>query len=623
MVFSVSPSVTVREVDLTSNIPAIASNQGAIAGVFNWGPVGEVTFITSETELVDVFGKPTDSNYETFFTAADFLAYSNQLYVVRVDNGSAKASATYEASNVATYDFEAKYPGSIGNAVKVSYVTGTNDFASGLFNVGEMVDTNQVSIFNKNNVQFTISWDGQTDYDTIINTGDVIVLGNDSVGYQNLVLDSKTIELISNTELQFSLTFDTNYTLAETDISKLTMSRKWAYSYVVEKAPAAGAMHLVVVDADGTISGVAGTILERYTDLSLSSTGKSIDGVPNYYRNIINDSSNWISIADNSADIVVDQIGYLSFAGGTDGVSESATTFGDAATAYDLFKNTEQYDIAFIMQGKALNDSTDLANYIISNVIEARKDCVLFVSPRKSAILSGNNVRASRNEIITDIIGFRNNLQSSSYWFMDTGYKYRFDKYNNTFRWVPLNGDMAGLAARIDPWESPAGYKRGIIKNVTKLAFNPNKAERDRLYGRDINSVISQAGQGTLLFGDKTGLGRPSAFDRINVRRLFIVVEKAIATVSASLLFDFNDEFTQTEFNNLVDPLLRDIKGRRGITDFRVISDSRVNTPDVIDRNIFRANIFIKPARTINYIELTFVATRTGISFEELIGQQF
>ena len=206
---------------------------------------------------------------------------------------------------------------------------------------------------------------------------------------------------------------------------------------------------------------------------------------------------------------------------------------------------------------------------------------------------------------------------------MDSGYKYRYDKYNDVYRWVPLNGDIAGLCARIEPWESPAGYKRGIIKNIVKLAFNPNKAQRDELYANDVNPVMSQAGQGTLLFGDKTGLGRSSAFDRINVRRLFIVVEKAIATVSASFLFDINDEFTQTEFRNTVEPFLRDIKGRRGITDFRVVSDSRVNTPDVIDRNIFRANIFIKPARTINFIELTFIATRTGISFEEIVGQQF
>jgi phage tail sheath protein FI len=224
---------------------------------------------------------------------------------------------------------------------------------------------------------------------------------------------------------------------------------------------------------------------------------------------------------------------------------------------------------------------------------------------------------------MNNAISFRNSLTSSSYLVIDTGYKYRYDKYNDTYRWVPLNGDIAGLAARVEPWESPAGYKRGVIKNVVKLAFNPNKAQRDQLYGSDINPVISQVGQGVLLFGDKTALGTAtgSAFTRINVRRLFITVEKAIATVAASFLFDFNDEFTQTQFKNLVEPFLRDIQGRRGIIDFRVVSDATVNTPDVVDRNIFRGNIFIKPARSINVIELTFVATRTGVEFDEIVGQ--
>jgi len=618
MVFSVSPSVTVREVDLTSNIPAIASNQGAIAGVFNWGPVGEVTMITSEAELAEVFGKPTDSNFETFFTAADFLAYSNQLYVVRANSGAVTASATQVGANAESYDFDAKYAGEIGNSIKVSYVSGADEYSQDLFAISEMVDLTSTDIFNAS----TITFQADADYDDVVNAGDVITLGNDSVGYQNLVLATKSISQISNTTYEYTLTFATKYTLSESSIAALKMSRQWAYAFAVEKAPASGSMHIVVADRTGDITGIAGTILERYVDVSLTTTSTAADGTPNYYRYIINDTSNWVTVPDDSANIIAGQIAYLNMTGGTNGVSETAISFGNTAIAYDLFNNTEQYDIAFILQGKA-NSGTNLANYIISNIIESRKDSMLFISPARNDILSGNNVLASRNEIITNMITFRNALQSSSYWFMDTGYKYRFDKYNNTFRWVPMNGDMAGLAARIDPWESPAGYKRGVIKNVIKLAFNPNKAERDRLYGSDINSVISQAGQGTLLFGDKTGLGRSSAFDRINVRRLFIVVEKAIATVSASLLFDFNDDFTQTEFRNLVDPFLRDIKGKRGITDFRVVSDSRVNTPDVIDRNIFRANIFIKPARTINYIELTFIATRTGISFEELVGQQF
>ena len=620
MVFSVSPSVTVREVDLTSNIPAIASNQGAIAGVFNWGPVNEVTMVTSEAELSDVFGKPTDTNYETFFASADFLAYSNQLYVVRADNGATKATATIIASNTVSYDFEAKYPGTIGNAVSVSYVTGPTQYSQDLFAVGDMEEVvANTNIFNTSSIVFK----SLLNVGASINIGDVVVIGNDSVGYQNIILSDVDVAPVANTSYyEYTLTLGSRYTLSEGDIASLKISRQWAYAYTVERAPGTGSAHIVVVDRTGEISGVAGTILERYIDASLTTTSTAADGTPNYYRDIINDTSSWVAIPSTSADIIANQVEYLNMAAGTAGTSETAISFGSIALAYDLFKNAEQYDIAFILQGKA-NGGTNLANYIISNIVEYRKDCVLFISPEKSSVLSGNNVLSSRNEIINNMISYRNNLQSSSYWFLDSGYKYRYDKYNNKFRWVPLNGDMAGLAARIDPWESPAGYKRGIIKNVVKLAFNPNKAERDRLYGKDINSVISQSGQGTLLFGDKTGLGRPSAFDRINVRRLFIVVEKAIATVSASLLFDFNDEFTQTEFRNLVEPFLRDVRGKRGITDFRVVSDARVNTPDVVDRNIFRANIFIKPARTINYIELTFVATRTGISFEELVGQQF
>lgn len=620
MVFSVAPSVIVREVDLTTNIPAISSNQGAIAGVFNWGPVGEVVAVTSESELVEVFGKPDDSNYETFFTAADFLAYSNQLYVVRVDSNANTATATLAYSNTASYDFEAKYPGSLGNSIRVSFVTGNTEYSQDLFDIGEMDDTSNTDIFNTNRIMFTAS----ADYDTELNLGDVIVIGNDDIGYQNLTLADKTISPVANTgTYDYDLTFASNYTLAESNISALKLSRQWEYSYIVERAPGPNSAHIVVVDTTGNISGVAGTILEKYIDVSLDTTTTSADGVPNYYRDVINDTSSWVVVPDTSADIVPNQIGYLDMVGGTNGSSETSVAFGNVATGYDLFKNTEEFDIAFILQGKALGD-TNLANYIISNVIDARKDCMLFVSPDRSDVLSGNVVLSSRNTIVNNIIEYRDKLQSSSYWFMDSGYKNRYDKYNNKYRWVPLNGDVAGLAARVDPWESPAGYKRGTIKNVEKLAFSPNESERNRLYGKDINSVIfGRSGQGTILFGDKTGLGRSSAFDRINVRRLFIVVEKAIATVSASLLFDFNDEYTQTEFRNMVEPLLRDIKGRRGIIDYRIISDSRINTPDVIDRNIFRANIFIKPARPINYIELTFIATRTGISFEELISQQY
>jgi phage tail sheath protein FI len=284
--------------------------------------------------------------------------------------------------------------------------------------------------------------------------------------------------------------------------------------------------------------------------------------------------------------------------------------------AWDTFKNANELDVSFVLQGKGDN-AGNFANYIISNIADYRKDCVAYISPSKEASVDSTTT----NSKMTAVIAYRNKLQSSSYMFMDSGYKYRYDKYNDVYRWVPLNGDTAGLSSRVESWESPAGFRKGVIKNVVKLAFNPDKAQRDQLYAKDVNPVISQVGQGIVLFGDKTGLGANSAFDRLNVRRLFIAVEKAIATAAQSFLFELNDEFTQTQFKNAVDPFLRDIQGRRGIIDFRIVSDESINTPTVIDQNKFRANIFIKPARSINVIELTFVATRSGVEFDEIVGQ--
>jgi hypothetical protein len=377
-------------------------------------------------------------------------------------------------------------------------------------------------------------------------------------------------------------------------------------------------MHIVVTDRGGAITGVSDTVLEVYENVSRTPSAKLQDGSNNYYATVIENRSDWIVVDDiQSLDNESNDFGYERLAGGLDGSSESSIPFGRVALGYDLYKDAAEIDIAFILQGKAT--SANLPNYIVQNIAENRKDCVAFISPPFSEVVTPSNPQVKMN----NVIDFRNLVQNSSYFFMDSGYKYRYDKYNDAYRWVPLNGDMAGLCSRIEPYESPAGYKRGVIKNVVKLAFNPNKEQRDQLYGSDINPVISQVGQGVLLFGDKTGLGTAtgSAFTRINVRRLFITVEKAVATIAASFLFDFNDEFTQTQFRNSVEPFLRDIQGRRGIIDFRVISDATVNTPDVIDRNIFRGNIFIKPSRTINFIELTFIATRTGVEFDEIIGQ--
>lgn len=623
MVFSVSPSVTIREVDATATIPAIATPPAAIAGVFRWGPVNERILITSENELVSRFGKPYANtswqNYETFFTAADFLSYSNALYVTRAtDTTAAQASSA---------KFKAKYPGALGNSIEVSY-TGANAFSidTQLFNLLENIGAEDTITVGTN--QFVLKT--SENYTNTLIAGDILNVGNSVFGYQDLMIDTitYTTEVDDNntanntaddvTVYTYTINFKNRYNLPVTSYSLLEYRKKYGQSYLFSGKPSAGNIHIVVTDKNGDITGVRNTILEVYENVSKNPAAKLADGTTNYYATVLENNSSWVianssSLLDNEQDSIRS---YQQLSGGADTQDEVNISFGNLALAYDLYRDSAEIDISFILQGKAA--SANISNYIVQNIAERRKDCIAFISPTLESVTSGDN-----NAKMNAVIVFRNQVQNSSYFFMDSGYKYRYDKYNDVYRYVPLNGDMAGLCSRISPWESPAGYKRGIIKNVVKLAFNPNKEQRDQLYGNDVNPVISQVGQGVLLFGDKTGLGTAtgSAFTRINVRRLFITVEKAIATTAASFLFDFNDEFTQTQFRNSVEPFLRDIQGRRGIIDFRVISDSTVNTPDVIDRNTFRGNIYIKPSRTINFIELTFVATRTGVEFDEIIGQ--
>ena len=615
MVFSVSPSVIVREVDATAVIPAVATPPAAIAGVFRWGPTNERILVTSEDELANRFGKPfantTWQNYETFFTAADFLSYSNALYVTRVASDDAEiASGTY---------FSAKYTGALGNSLEVAVVSSAS-FSDTIAAVGDAAGT---FTFNSNTVNLSIE-DAIT---TALQVNDIVRVGNPTIGYQDLVVASFTDGQANTTPFTYTVGFKNRYTLPETDMASLSFERRWGYADRVGAAPSNNTLvHISVIDKLGTVSGVVGNVLEVYENVSISSSAKLPDGTTNYYVDVIANRSAYVkAIGTGEGDNVpttpltgsfTSPI-YEALSGGADGQGEASVSLGTIALGYDLYKDPNEVDISALLTGKST--SSNLANYLTQNIAESRKDCVVYASPTYANVVSPANPTDKMNNAIS----FRNSCTASSYLVIDTGYKYRYDKYNDAYRWVPLNGDIAGLSARIEPWESPAGYKRGVIKNVVKLAFNPNKAQRDQLYGSDINPVISQVGQGVLLFGDNTALGTAtgSAFTRINVRRLFITVEKAIATVAASFLFDFNDEFTQTQFKNLVEPFLRDIQGRRGIIDFRVVSDATVNTPDVIDRNIFRGNIFIKPARSINVIELTFVATRTGVEFDEIVGQ--
>lgn len=630
MAFSVSPSVIVREVDASAAVPSVATPPAAVAGVFKWGPVEDPILIASENELVSRFGKPDDNTFETFFVSADYLSYSNALYVTRADNGAVTASATdsSDANNVIHAAFDGKYPGELGNSIDVAYVKGA-DFEASALAVGDIPadkitnDTiNQEIDFNSNTVLFEVAPDDRV---TTVSAGDIIEIGNDSIGYQELIVSAiaerqltdagiETANTVLTAAYEYDIDFTSNYTLAETDLSKVSMKKKWAYSSLFGKAPATTNYHIAVIDNDGAISGTADTVLEIYENVSPTAGSTLADGTNNYYVDVIENKSSWVSVA-NTVHFESQTSSYETLAGGTDGATESNASLAQLAAAYDTFKNSNEIDVSFVLQGKG-DDNANLANYIISNVVDVRKDCIAFISPSREAVVD----ELKTNAKLTKAIAYRNKIQNSSYVFFDSGYKYRYDKYNDVYRYVPLNGDMAGLASRVESFESPAGFRKGVIKNVVKLAFNPSKAQRDVLYAADINPVVSQVGQGVVLFGDKTGLGVESAFDRLNVRRLFISVEKAIANAAQNFMFELNDEYTQTQFKNIVEPFLRDIQGRRGITDFRVISDATVNTPEVIDQNRFRANIFIKPARSINVIELTFVATRSGVEFDEIVG---
>ena len=605
MAFQVSPGINISEYDLTTSVPAVSTTEAAIAGVFNWGPVLERELVTSESDLVSRFGAPGSDNFETWFAAADFLSYSNKLYTVRVVADDANnavgtgtagqyTSNTAAAANTTVGTLIAKWPGTLGNSLKISVCSTANAYSLGVTGVTMTVGANTATV---------------TDVD-LLNVGDILRVGTNASGHQDL-----TITAIDSTTVSFA----ERLSLAE-DISSDAATKKWAYYKNVRKAPETNKVHIAVIDEDGDISGVAGAVLEMFEQVSLDSTAKN-QGASIYYKDVIDNQSSWIRSTGATIAASGDDASYDSLTGGTNGSDESSISLAKLAAGYDMFVSPEDVDISFIIQGKARAGSNDtgLANYIIDNICEVRKDCIVFVSPSYADVVN------NPGDEVDDIVAFRNSLSATSYAVMDSGYKYRYDKYNDKYRWVPLNGDMAGLAARTDqnrdPWWSPAGYNRGQIKNVIKLAFNPNKAQRDILYPNDVNPVITQAGEGTLLFGDRTIAGNDSAFDYINVRRLFIVLEKAIARAAKSTLFEFNDAFTRSQFRNIVEPFLRDVQGRRGIYDFRVVCDETNNTGEVIDRGEFIGDIYIKPARTINFIQLNFVAVRTGVEFEEIVGQ--
>ena len=622
MPFQLSPGVNVTEIDLTTVVPAVAATGGCIAGNFGWGPIMERKLLGNEDSLANMFGKPTNDTAVHFYTGANFLAYGNSLQVVRVEQTGQLNAGTagtgilvqndedweqnFEGGQnvVANQYFVAKHAGLIGNSLKVSVCASTAAFRQTL-----NVDTVGTAL--------TL-----TDADEFLSVGSLVISGG----------ETKIVTAVTDTGATLNSAFSADVTAGD-------VVAEWEYATSFDGAPGTspyaekrGAsndeIHIAVIDEDGEISGTKGEVIEKFAFVSKAPGALNADGSTNAYKQVIARRSNWVRWVDhamgsntwdtaaaaevdyNSSPITVPSTWSLD--GGADG---SAATDAQIIAGYDMFANAEEVDVSLILGADA---NQTIALHLIA-VCEARLDCVAFLSPEFADCVNNAGSEA------TDIVEFRDSLPSSSYAFLDGNWKYQYDKYNDVYRWVPFNGDVAGLVVRStderDAWWSPAGFNRGQIKNVVKTAWSPSKTFRDELYKNGVNPILTFPGEGTILFGDKTLLAKPSAFDRINVRRLFIVLEKAIATAAKYSLFEFNDQFTRSQFRNLVEPFLRDVQGRRGIYDFRVVCDESNNTGEVIDRNEFIGDIYIKPARSINFIQLNFVAVRTGVDFSEVVGQ--
>ena len=664
MAFQLSPGVLVKEVDLTNVVPAVATSVGAIAGVFEKGPLEEIRTVSSEEELVKLFGKPNGSNFETFFAASNFLQYGNTLRVVRATTGMLNAMSggsgllikndehyenNYAAGQGSSGEFGARTPGTHGNALGVALCAGADAYeqtfsgnagtlgvttgtpAAGATTVG--VDTGGGSAgaggaaYNVGDIVFFQEADGQEYEVTAISTDNLTIRRKDDPQGRGL---KTALSAATNVRRRFRF-YD------------FFSGAPGTSTFAADRGVSTDELHVVVYDATGDISGfradTAGqrgnAVLETFAFVSQHPNAKTPQGNANFYPDVIFRQSEFIywldhpSVLSNAGTVRTAGQAYATGTGTTGemdfkltgGTDDYAATVGELGAAFDLFDDAETVDINLLIGG-AIPAGTDGVTYAtkLIDIAEKRKDIVAFISPRRADVV---NV-ADSNTATSNVIAFFDQLASSSYCVFDSGYKFQFDKFNDVFRFVPLNGDIAGLCANTDnvadPFFSPGGFNRGQIRGAVKLAFNPNQTQRDDLYQTRVNPVVTFPGQGTILFGDKTALSRPSAFDRINVRRLFILLEKAIATAAKFQLFEFNDEFTRAQFRNLVEPFLRDIQGRRGITDFSVVADGTNNTGEVIDRNEFVADIFIKPARSINFIQLNFVAVRTGVAFSEIGG---
>ena len=696
MGFRVSPGVSIKEIDLTTVVPAVATTPGGFAGYFHWGPVDEIVTVTQETELANIFGKPQNDNYVDFFTPANFLSYGNNCQVVRVV-GSTANNASVTAAGVcyavaaggfviknetdfgssstvttaaATTLFAAKYPGALGSSLKVVVTNGSGTTTGVLgtttaqgatfiallsgstsdkkyFAVGDEITfsdgtsvtvsgvrriTNGVTAAPTYSAAITPTFKDFFGVTSGYGAAAAQVPATSGLSAHHILLDLETLLPVGQ-NLAAPVTIKSAY-------SKLVSTNATTTVYASDVLGSGDLINVLVLDKDGTWTGTANTLLEKFEGLSRAFDARKFDGSSNYYKTVINDTSNyvwalsaelaangasaathtnWVKIGPNLSSgtaAVGEGVSSLHLSGGS---SSKPTDSLRWANGWSKFADADTVDVSLLPLGEA---SSVLEQLVIQNVCEKRLDCIAFCSPAQTDVENKLPYEALNN-----LKTFRDSTLSinSSYAVIDSGWKYQLDTYNNVVRIMPLNADIAGLVARTEftdeAWFSPAGFNRGQIKNVVRLAYNPTQeAHRDELYTRQINPVVSFPGEGTILFGDKTAQTRPSAFDRINVRRLFIVLEKAIATASKFFLFEQNDSFTRAQFKNLVVPFLKTVQQRRGITDFKVVCDETNNTGEVIDRNEFVADIFVKPTRSINFIQLNFIATKTGVEFSEVGG---
>jgi len=712
-----SPGIVVREVDLTvGRVDPVSAAVGALVAPFAKGPVDSPSTIETEADLLNTFGQPysTDKHYEHWMVASSYLAYGGTLLVSRADDASLKNSFVgtassikikseenynqlgYDENTITNVTIAARNPGSWANGIRVAIIDAKADqILTGITTTNVVVGYGFTQA-----ISTTLPGNGTTSTLDGYLKGIVTEVGSGTVS-------TKLVSHVSAAGTETAVDYQQSgvYALAQTgnvaihttgqassfatraytgeldwfEQQSITLSNgsiEWdtiadrpsTSAYAAARSSRFDEVHIIIIDDQGTITGNAGTILEKHLSLSKAKDAEFSVGSPSYWRKYLYNASSYIfggsqpvgvvttGFSDNGSaqfqldsdtgwdqdaqDTIFAAAGSNSYAlsggknydGGTDLTSAGSLSSGldDIVSGYTLFENTENYRVDFVLMGSAnyaKESAQALANKIIT-VAETRKDAVAFISPYRQAFLVDNTVGAvtvnDDDTITSNVISFYSPVTSSTYAIFDSGYKYMFDRFNNTFRYVPLNGDIAGTCARNDinqfPWFSPAGTSRGTILNAVKLAYNPSKVQRDKLYSNRVNPVIFSPGAGIILFGDKTGYGKSSAFDRINVRRLFIYLENAISAAAKDQLFEFNDEITRTNFVNIIEPFLRDVQSKRGIFDYVVICDETNNTAAIIDANEFVADIYIKPARSINFIGLTFIATRTGVAFEEVIG---